>query len=372
MNIQGTTCCAVAAALALGACSRETPKAESWVPVRVQSVAPAGEATGVRYTANVTPWSQVDVAFKANGYVASIRQVKSADGRMRDLQVGDAIARGTELARVRDADYADKLKKAKAELAGSLASLQKSKDDWKRAQTLFATASITAPDYDKARWEYESALASVAGSRAQVDEATTNLGYTVLAAPMDGVVVKRKIEVGSLVGPGTVAFVVADSRLAKVVFGIPDVMLKNVTLGAPLDIATESFPGRKFAGKVTSVSPAADAQTRVFQVEVTVPNPGNELKDGMIAALDVQGTAAPATSAAIPLGAIVRGKTAQSYAVYVVVDDGGKQLARLRTVELGEVFGNRVEIASGVGPRDRIVVTGNTIVKDGDVVRIVQ
>ena len=360
-------------ALALAACAREAPKVESFVPVRVTTAAPAGEAQAIRYTASVTPWAQVDVAFKANGYVDRIRQVKSADGRTRDLQQGDLVARGTELARVRDADYVDKLKKAKAELAGSLASLEKGKDDWRRAQALYATASLTAPDYDKARWEYESALASVAGSRAQVDEASTNLGYTVLPAPMDGVILKRKIEVGSLVGPGTVAFVLADTRLVKVVFGIPDTMLKHVTLGAALDITTESFPGRSFSGKVTAVSPAADAQTRVFQIEVTVANPKDELKDGMIAALDVKGTPAPSTDTAIPLGAVVRGKSApQSYAVFVVVDDGGKQVAKLRPVELGPVFGNRVAVTSGVGARDRIIVSGNTVVKDGDVVRIVQ
>jgi RND family efflux transporter MFP subunit len=357
--------------LAAIGCSREALPPETWVPVRVQQVAPAGEAAGVRYTANVNPWSQVDVAFKANGYVASIRQVKSADGRMRDLQAGDAIARGTELARLQDADYADKLKKAKADLARAVASLQKSQEDWRRAQALFATASITEPDYDKARWEYESAQASVDGSRAQVAEATTNLGYTVIAAPMDAVVVSRKVEVGSLVSAATVAFVVADSRLAKVVFGIPDVMLRHVTLGAPLDITTESFPGRKFAGKVTSVAPAADAQTRVFQVEVTVPNASNELKDGMIAALDIQGAPQPTTDTAIPLGAIVRGKTPESYAVYVVADEGGKLLARLREVQLGQVFGNHVAIVSGVGPKDPVIVSGNTVVKDGDVVRIV-
>ncbi len=262
----------------------------------------------MRYTANVTPWSQVDVAFKANGYVTQIRQQKSADGRQRDLQPGDAIARNVELARIKDADYADKVNKAKAELAGALASLQKSRDDWKRAQALYATASITAPDYDKARWEFESAVASVAGARAQVDEATTNLGYTVLYAPLDGVVVKRKVEVGSLVGPGTVGFVIADVRLAKVVFGIPDVMLDKVTLGGTIDIATESFPGRTFAGKVTGVAPAADSKTRVFQVEVTVPNAKGELKDGMIAALDIAGAVLGTTPAAIPLGAVVRGK----------------------------------------------------------------
>jgi len=204
-----------------------------------------------------------------------------------------------------------------------------------------------------------------------VDEAGTNLGYTVLYAPQDGAVVKRKVEVGSLVGPGTVGFVIADVRLAKVVFGIPDVMLDKVALGGALDIATESFPGRTFAGKVTGVAPAADAKTRVFQVEVTVPNPKGELKDGMIAALDIAGAASAATPAAIPLGAVVRGNASPTaYAVYVVADEGGKQVARLRAVELGAVYGNRVAALSGVAAGDRVIVSGNTVVKDGDVVRV--
>jgi len=372
MTVAQTMGAALAMALAVGGCAREAAPVEKWTPVRVELPAPAGETGGIRYTASVTAWAQVDVAFKANGYVAQIRQVKSADGRMRDLQAGDAVTRGMELVRVKDADYADKLQKAKAELAGAAASLQKARDDWKRAQALYATASLTAPDYDKARWEYESAVASVAGAKAQVDEATTNLGYTVLASPQDGLVVKRKVEVGSLVGPGTVAFVVADTRLAKIVFGVPDVVLKDVALGSPLSVTTESFPGRKFTGKVTSVAPAADAKTRVFQIEVTIPNAAGELKDGMIAALDVAGAPAPTAAAAIPLGAVVRGKaTPASYAVFVVVDEGGRQVVRMRPVQLGAVFGNRVALLSGAGLRDRVVVAGNTVVKDGDVVRIV-
>jgi multidrug efflux system membrane fusion protein len=100
---------ALAAAALLGACSRDTPAPEAWLPVRVETPSPAGASSGVRYTASVTPWSQVDVAFKANGYIAQIRQQKSADGRQRDLQSGDPVAKGAELARVRDTDYADKL-----------------------------------------------------------------------------------------------------------------------------------------------------------------------------------------------------------------------------------------------------------------------
>ena len=68
---------------------------------------------------------------------------------------------------------------------------------------------------------------------------------------------------------------------------------------------------------------------------------------------------------------MVRGKASPTaYAVYVVADEGGKQVARLRAVELGAVYGNRVAALSGVTAGDRVIVSGNTVVKDGDVVRV--
>lgn len=325
-----------------------------------------------RYSATISPWSQVDVAAKANGFVRSILQVKSADGRMRDVDQGDVIKRGMTLARLEDSDYQDKVKRATADLARSQASLDKSTADWKRARDLWATQSITAPDHDKARWEYESSVASVAAARAEVDEARTNLGYTTVTAPLNGHVVKRKVDVGSLVGPGTVLFTVADMSLARVVFGVPDVALVHAPLGRALSITTESLPGRRFEGKVTSVSPAADTKTRVFQVEVTVANPRGELREGMIAVLDLPMAPAVAPSSTVPLGALLAGDAPGTYVVFVVVDEGGKPIARRRPVDVGAVLGNRIAVSKGLASGDRVIVAGNTLVRDGEAVRVVR
>ncbi|MEO8628949.1 MAG: efflux RND transporter periplasmic adaptor subunit [Betaproteobacteria bacterium] len=365
-------------ALSLSACGREKPEAQApaWIPVRVQTVAGEGALPGTRYTANVTPRAQVDVAFKVNGYILYIRQLRGADGRMRDLQPGDLVSKGTVLACVKDDDYVDQLHKSQANLDKSRAALVKANEDFRRATNLIATQSITEPDYDSARKEYETAQASVAGAKAQLDEAQISLRYTSLAAPMDGVVLTRKIELGSLVGPGTVGFTLADVSAAKVVFSVPDVMLKSVPLGSPLRVTTESIPDKVFAGKVTAVAPSADTKTRAFQIEVTIPNPRGELQDGMVAALEVPAAAAVAAhnqsaKVAIPLSAIVRPKADPlGYAVYVVKDENGKQIARQHPVVLGQVVGNSIAVSSGVERGDRIIVVGATVVKDADVVRI--
>lgn len=359
--------------LLLAGCTKEQPPAaKPPVPVRVEALALAGDASGTRYSATIAPWAQVDVAAKVNGYLRAIQQVKSADGRMRDIDAGDAVRKGMQLARIEDTDYQDRVKQAQAELLRAEATLQKSTADWRRARDLWATQSITAPDHDKARWEYESGVASVASARAQLDEAKTSLGYTSVTAPLTGVMIERKAEVGALIGPATTLFVVADMSVARVNFGVPDVALARIAPGAMLAITTESLPGRRFEGKVTSIAPAADTKTRVYQVQLTVPNPKAELRDGMIAVLDLPAAkAASATALTVPLAALLSDGGPDRYMVFVAARDGEREIARKRPVDVGQVRGNRVVVAKGLDARERVIVAGHTLVRDGDVVRIV-
>lgn len=358
-------------------CKSSPPAAPPGIPVRIQQVSAAAGANGIRYSANVIPRAQVDVAFKVNGYVDAIRQVRGADGRQRDLQQGDVVASGSILARVRDTDYVDNVKKAQANLDKAKASLEKSTNDFRRATNLQATNSITGPDYDSAKQEYETSKAAVDGALAQLNEAQTSLGYATLTAPMHGVLLQRKIEVGDLVGPGTTGFVLADVSYVKVVFGVPDVMLASVALGNRMRVSTASVPGKLFTGTVTAIAPSADANTRVSEIEVSVPNARGELRDGMVASLEVPSSAGPATARAeamaVPLAAVVQAGPGDSgYGVFVVDTEGKKEVAKLRPVELGQVVGNAVIVNAGLEAGARVIVTGATIVRDGDTVRPIQ
>jgi multidrug efflux pump subunit AcrA (membrane-fusion protein) len=74
----------------------------------------------------------------------------------------------------------------------------------------------------------------------------------------------------------------------------------------------------------------------------------------------------------VPLNAVIKSKSnANGYAVIIVTEEGGRQLARLRDVKLGESFGNAVAVAEGLKPGDRVIVTGGTMVNDGDEVKVI-
>ncbi|MCP4289301.1 MAG: efflux RND transporter periplasmic adaptor subunit [Gammaproteobacteria bacterium] len=361
--------------LLLSACDRKTPATSpQWIPVRVQTLGALTDEDGVRYSASVTPETQLDLKFKASGYIDSIYQTRDANGKLQPVPRGTSVNVTTELAHIKDDEYRDKVKVARANLAAAEASLVKAKQDFKRAKELYASESMTAPDYDSAQQEYSTAVANVDGARAQLDEAQQVLAYCTLVPPMDGVILSRNIELGALVDPATVAFVLADMSAVKVIFAVPDVMLKNITLGDVLNVTTQSHPGTLYSGKVTTISPAADSKTRVFEIEITIPNPQGELKDGMVAALKVPELPAHVSTAlAVPISAVVRSKKdPQGYALYVVESEGSKSIAHLQEVQLGDVHGNRIAVLGGVSSGQQVIVSGVTTVWDGGQVRIVQ
>jgi hypothetical protein len=67
------------------------------------------------------------------------------------------------------------------------------------------------------------------------------------------------------------------SLLAPAVFGVPDIMVGQMKMGDRLGVTTEAFPGQDFQGILTRIAPPADPNNRVFEVECTIPNPGNRL-----------------------------------------------------------------------------------------------
>jgi RND family efflux transporter MFP subunit len=287
--------------------------------------------------------------------------------------------------------------RATAQLAADQASLEQARLDFERSRNLFATQSLTKADYDTAKARFEKAQAGVDASReqqaqanetgvkaqaqgtqakvecarAQLEEAEVALRDSALKAPFDAVVVKRSIEVGTLVGTGTGAFTLADTTSVKAVFGVPALMVPRLQVGRPLTLSFEALPGAEFHGPITRISPAADAKSRVFDVEVTLPNPQDQLKIGFIGALEIGEDRGAGAVPVVPMTAIMRPKEDPAgYAVFVVQEQDGKHVARLQKVKLGDTVGNMIAIVDGIQLGERVITMGTTQVIDGAPVQI--
>ena len=361
----------LAGVLALSACTHEDPYEKPLTAVKVQPLEKQSAQAASRYSASIEPFARVDLAFKVGGYVRDIAQVKGVDGQ-RTLQEGDSVVKGSVLANVREGDYLQRVAGAKALLAEATAVREQLKIEADRTQKLVSSGSMASANLDQTKAQLDAANARVDAARAQLAEAQNAVGDTALRTPIEGVVLKRGIEVGSLVAPGALGFVIADTRSVKVVFGVPDVMVEKLQLGSELGITTEAAPGVEFKGRITRVSPSADPKSRVFELEATIPNPKQELKTGMIASLKVSEGNASAPAAVVPLASVIRSpKDPNGFAVFVVTDEGGKQIAHTKDVSLGDPRGNRILVTGGLGSGDKVVVRGATLISDGEQVQVI-
>jgi RND family efflux transporter MFP subunit len=366
--------CSVLITIGVGACRDAAPPPPTLTPVRVQTAAPAQGVGALRYAATLQPVTQVNVAFKVGGYVERLLQVRGVGGVSRDVQEGDRVARDAVLAVVRQNDYKVQVSSAQSQLASAQAVLDKAQRDYARAEKLYAAQAMTRPDYDSAVESLQTAQANVAAAQAQTASARIPLGDTSLRTPLDAVVLSRKIDVGTFVQPGSVGFVVASAGALKVVFSVPDDVMRSLRIGQELSVVFQSDvadPVRK--GPITTISPAADTQTRVFQIEVTLPNSRGDLQLGMIGTVEVGDKRPPSNQPAVPLSAVVRvAPGSKEYAVFVVEGADGKEIARRRPVALGGVIGNRIVVESGLHPGEHVVVSGAQFVVDGQPVRVLQ
>jgi RND family efflux transporter MFP subunit len=396
-NVTGMFCTFVI--LILAGCGKQSISLPDPVPVKTETVASQEVRPAWRYSGEVRPDKQVQLAFKEPGYVDALHQTKGADGRVRDLQVGDEIPAGTVLARLRRSDYEASLNTAvgqqqsvegtldaaKAQLDQARADQTKADLDFQRAEALYAAKAMTRPDYDAAVARHAATSAGVEAAlreiearqgqlnaaRAQIVSARINLGDTNLLAPMPGVIVEKEVERGTLVAAGTRAFTLDDTRVVKVAFGVPDNMLAHFSMGLPLPVQIEAV-GRTLTGHITEIAASANRESRVFNIEITLPNKDGCLKEGMIASVRIEQANAQ-TVPVVPLPALITAQSgSNNYSVFTIREREGKQFAELKSVRVGEAVGNSVVIEEGLIPGERIIVNRTNQLSDGSAVRVLE
>lgn len=366
--------CSLTIVVVLG-CDHKRPSAQPPQAVQTHRLESRGrrEGAGLRFSAVVVPDAQVALSFRVSGYVASLAQVRGPNGKLRDIAEGDRVKRRSELVRIRQAEYQDKVSQAASQAAAAEAAALKAQLDFQRANRLYESRSLTKPDFDAARAQYDATQAQLRAARAQTSEAQIALRDTLLLAPFDGDVVTKAVELGAIVGPGTPAFVLARTDVVKLVIGVPDTAVRLVKLGQPVEVMVDAFPDRTFQAQVSRIASAADQTTRNFDVEVEIPNQDHLLKVGMLGSLQlISGDVAQKSSAIlVPLASIVEAASGEC-GVYVIERAGAEQVARLRPVEIGTVNGNEIHVVGRLSAGQEVITTGANLLKNGQRVEVVR
>jgi len=341
------------------------------VPVKVRGVDKNVAGADTRYSGTLEPASRVDMSFRVSGYVETLGESQTSDGKKRQLEKGDWVKKGAVLARVRSSDYSQRLAGGRAAVTEARAAATLAQQNFERAKNLYEAKAISESEFDAQKAQYDTARANVDSALAQANQAGIALADTVLSAPMDGVILARHVEVGTLVSPGAPGFTIADTRTVKAVFGAPQALVERLHPGSPLHVyvgAEGDVKGSaKIAATVTRIAPAAESSGRVFSVEASLPNEDGGLRVGSVISVRVPEAALTAETLVVPIAAVVRSpKNPHGFAVFVLEGNGDRAPARLHEVRLGEVIGNGVIVMEGIAAGQRVVTRGATLLHDGD------
>jgi len=356
-------------------------------PVRAQKVQRTVEFVGTLY-AN----EEVAVSTELEGRILSI----AAD-------LGDRVGAGQVLAKMNDAEFRFAVDQTEASLKETLAKLGLEKlpppgfdvartspvikakaelDDaqaqLKRMTGLYDEKVISAQEYDTAATRAKTALATykasleeakalVAGAHAkeaQLGSARKKLRDTTIQAPIAGSVAKRSISAGEFVKVGNHLFTIVQDHPLKLRGMVPERLAPELQPGQGVEVRVDPFPDKKFAGKISRISPAAELASRSFLVEGLIDNRERQLKPNFFAKATILTRTDP-TALTVPQQALL---TFAGVTKVFVID---KEVARERVVQVGiRVGANEVEITAGLKPGELVAISALTRLSDGAPVKV--
>lgn len=301
-------------------------------------------------------------------------------GRVVRLYVdeGDRVRRGDRIAVLDNDNLVATVEQARARLLEADATLADARRQESRLAQLLAGRVVAQEEYDAAATYLDVSEAGVAVAQANLAAAEAQLGYSVITAPIDGVVIERMVEVGEMVAPGgfttqqsTGAIVrLADPESLEVEADINEAYISRIEIGQPAIIRVDAVPGVEYRGRLRQIVPTADRQRAVVEVKVTIDDRDERILPDMscnVTFLETEPTAGGASAAEpkilVPRQAVV--EVDGSSFVFVVEGDRLRRTA----VELGAEQGDRMEIASGLGGGEVVVREATNDLEDGRRVR---
>jgi multidrug efflux pump subunit AcrA (membrane-fusion protein) len=307
-------------------------------------------------------------------HAALAAAVQQAEAGLRVAEAAIATAKGAVGSAQAAAQAADvTLADCKREKTRMENLLKEGSGTPKQLDAATATYDRAAAQCDQVRADLTAAQARVAQAQAGRAEAAAALRRgqvalddATLRAPIAGVVTRKYVDEGNMVGPTTPLVRLAQIETVKVIGGVGERHIRSVVPGKThAAIAVDAFPGESFAGTVHLVGEAADAATRTIDVEIRVPNPARKLKPGMFARVTLV-LERRAGVPVVPDSALLRDD--EGPYVFVVNDEK----ARRQRVSLGLAEGAVHEVTAGLKGGDVVVVRGQRQLRDGQAVRTVQ
>ncbi|MEZ5531957.1 MAG: efflux RND transporter periplasmic adaptor subunit [Steroidobacteraceae bacterium] len=286
---------------------------------------------------------------------AEVRVGSQVSGIVRELNVtvGSHIERGAVIARIDARSIEARLAQARAQVAVIEQDVARARIELARVQRLEAQQLVAASEVEDRGLALAEANAKLEKARRDVAVVETELGYTVIRAPIAGTVASVATQEGETVAASfttpTFVTIIGDDALQLVAM-VDETDIGGVAAGNAVTFSVEAFPSEEFTGHVERVAPKGTIVSGVvnYEVMIGIDSPANLLKPDMTANVTIE--TAQRTALVVPNEAILREGSDR----YVYVEAGGKR--ERRPVTVGAREGGVTEIRRGVSADDSVLI----------------
>jgi len=302
---------------------------------------------------NVAAWQEASIGSESNGLrLAEVR-----------VNIGDVVKKGQVLAVFSPETINADVAQARASLAEAKANAADAAGNAARARTLAQTGALSQQQINQYQTTEQTAKARVEAAQAVLAAQQVRGRNTQVVAPDDGVISARTATVGSVVAAGTELFKLIRQGRLEWRAEVTSAELGRIAVGTPVVVISAS--GAQVQGKVRSIAPTVDPQTRNALVYVDVPNvlQNTGIKAGMFANGEFQ--LGRSTALTVPQAAIVP-RDGFNHLLLLQPDNRVSQIK----IETGRRVGERVEILTKLPADAQVVVQGAGFLNDGDLVRV--
>jgi len=340
-----------------------------------------------QYRMGVADRGTVQTVVSATGTAAAVTTVSvgsQVSGTITDLYVdfNSPVKQGQIVARLDPTFLQSAVTQAQANLEKANATLRQAQRDSARTSDLFSKSLAAQADFDNAITSVELGRAGVEQAQAQLSQARTNLAYSVIKSPIDGVVISRNVDVGQTVAASlqapTLFSVAQDLHKMQIQTSIDEADIGGLREGMKADFTVDSYPDEHFTGTIRQVRYAATVDQNVvtYPVIIDVDNPDLKLMPGMTANVTIV-TARRSDVLRIPATALrfrPQGNTGSKSATSSATS-GGAAASTSRTRTQGERASHKVGADSSqaqtvVGTSGVVYVVGPRRVPEARPVRV--
>jgi RND family efflux transporter MFP subunit len=282
--------------------------------------------------------------------------------------IGGKVKAGDLLAEIDTPDLDQQLMQARAALSVSKANDKLAQISAERWQSLAGTDAVAKQDVDTRTFTWNANIAQVKAAQATVDQLVAEEGFKRLIAPFDGIVTARATDIGALINVGAAGgaqlFVLSETSKLRVYVSVPQNYVPSVPPGTVATITVPEHPGKTYSGTVEASAQAVDPTTGTTLMQIIIDNSAGEMMPGDYAGIHLQ-IASAANVLSVPSSALIFDAKGLSIATV-----GADNRVLLKPVSVERDLGAVVELASGLGPNDRVIQNPPDGIDNGAEVRL--